>query len=516
MSENPLVLTFDVGTQSARAMLVDKNGNIVCQKQKNYEKPYFSPQPGWAEQDAKMYWDTMCQMSRLLKDENEAVWGDIIAVTCTSIRATTICLDKNGQPLRNAVVWLDKRRTENLPPVPLKNRLLFKAAGVFDAVDSIRSNLACNWIIKNQPDIWAKTDKFVLLSTYLNLLFTGNLVDSKANIVGVLPYSNEKGDWLAKNDLIRPLYLLEDDKLFDLVAPGAIIGKITAEAAEKTGIPEGIPYVATGADKACETLALSGADEECAALSFSTIATIEVFSRNYFSAYSVVPPFTAINDGYLPEIETYRGYWLISWFKNEFAAKEVMEAEALGCSAEDLLNQRLKDIPPGCHGLVMQPTFTPDSNTPHAKGAIIGLSDVHTRPHLYRAIVEGINYSMIEGLEIIEKKGKRKVKKILVTGGGSRSAEICQITANMFGLPVSRIQTHEACGIGCSMVGFVAMGVYADYAEASKAMVHIKDTFTPDMEEHKIYRQLYSEVYTKIFDNLSGLYKTLNKIISGI
>ena len=513
MNDEPLVLTFDIGTQSARAMLVDKQGNVIGQKQQAYEKAYVSPKPGWAEQDADMYWNLMADLSLQLKADFEAQWPAIIAVTCTCIRATTICLDKNGRPLRPAVVWLDKRRETNLPPIPPKNKLAFRLAGLLKPVEAIRSNFACNWIKHNQPEIWAKTDKFVLLSAYLNLQFCGRLTDSTANTVGVLPYDTKTGSWLSKNDMRRCLYLVEDDKLYALVKPGEIIGKITAAASEKTGIPEGIPYVVTGADKACETLALSGTDQESAALSFGTTATIEVATDRFFSPLSLIPPYRSITGGYLPEVETFRGYWLISWFKQEFAAKEVLEAERIGCSAEDLLNQRLKEVPPGCHGLIMQPTFTPDPTTPDAKGAVIGFSDVHTRIHLYRSIIEGINFSMIEGLHLIEQKGKLKINKLYVTGGGSRSTEICQITANMFGLPVYRTQTHEVCGVGSSMVAFVSLGVYADYATAAKNMVHIRDEFLPDPAEHKIYRRLYRDVYCKVFGSLLPLYEKINHIM---
>jgi len=515
MSENPLVLTFDIGTQSARAMLVDRHGNVACKAQKIFEKPYDSPQPGWTEQDPDMYWNSICEMSRKLKAENAQLWPDIIAVTCTCIRATTICLDKHGRPLRSAIVWLDKRVAEGLPPMPFTTRLALKMVGMTREIETIRSHMACNWIIKNQPEIWAKTDKFVVLSAYLNLRFCGNLVDSTANTVGVLPYDSKTGQWLKKSDIARSVYLMEDDKLIDLVKPGEQIGGITSEAAELTGIPQGTPYIVTGADKACETLGLSCTDETSAALSFGTTATVEVTTQRYVTPAPLIPPYVAIGGGYLPEVETYRGYWLISWFSREFAAKEAEEAKALGCRPEELLNKRLHEIPPGCDGLVLQPSFTPDMTTPHAKGAVIGFSDAHTRIHLYRAIIEGINFSLMEGLYQLEKRGKMKVNKLFVAGGGSRSDEICQITSNMFGLPLHRTQTHEVSGLGSSLAAFVSLGVYADYPEALKSMVHIKDTFRPDMAEHAIYKRLYEEVYCKVFESLELLYGKIDRIIHG-
>ena len=203
MRGTPLVLTFDIGTQSARAMLVNSQGDVVCKAKQPFEKPYYSPQPGWAEQDPDLYWNCLCEMSRKLKAENEALWPDIIAVTCTCIRATTICLDGSGRPLRSAIVWLDKRVAENLPPLSPSARFALRMVGMTGAVETIRSHMACNWIIQNQPDIWAKTDKFVLLSAYLNLRFCGNLVDSTANTVGVVPFDSKNERWLKKKDIAR-------------------------------------------------------------------------------------------------------------------------------------------------------------------------------------------------------------------------------------------------------------------------------------------------------------------------
>lgn len=512
-TQNPLVLTFDVGTQSARALLVDKNGNIIGETKKAYERPYYSLHPGWAEQDPNYYWAVICEVSKKLKSEFEDVWSDIIAVTCTCIRATTVCLDKEGKPVRDAILWLDKRKAENMPALSKKSALAFKVAGLTVAVNTLRSQMAGNWLIMNEPETWDKTYKFALLSTYFNVMFSGVMKDSVANMIGVLPYDTKKRKWLDKNNLRRGIYLMEDEKLIDLVNPGEVLGSITKQASEITGIPEGVPYIVTGSDKMCETFGLSCDDESSAAISLGTLATVQVPTKRYFDLKAILPPYNSLTGDYLSEIQIFRGYWLISWFKKEFAAKEVEDAKRLGCSAEDLLNKRLREIPVGCHGLILQPTFTPDPITPHAKGSVIGLSDIHTRIHLYRAIIEGIGFSLMDGLSVIEKTGKLKVKKIFLAGGGSNSSEICQITANMMGLPVYRIQTHEACGLGSSIVAFVSMGIYKNNDEALKNMVRIRDEFLPDEKEHQIYLRLYSEVYCKIFDNLVHLYENLNDII---
>ena len=274
-----------------------------------------------------------------------------------------------------------------------------------------------------------------------------------------------------------------------------------------------LELIATGTDKACEILGLGCVNKRRAALSFGTTATVTFTTGDYMEPESFIPPYDSILPGhYTPEIEIFRGYWLISWFKKEFAQKEVMEAIDLKVSPEEVLNKRLKEIPAGSDGLVLQPYFTPNLTMPEAKGAVIGLSDVHTRIHLYRAIIEGINFALMDGLRHMEKRGGFKFEEIRVGGGGAQSSEICQITANMFGLPVIRTQTHEVSGIGSAIPAFVSLGVFKNYREALTAMVHKKDIFKPDRRQHEIYQRLYEDVYKQIYPKLAGIYEKMSDL----
>ncbi len=509
----PLVLTFDMGTQSARAMLVSPAGQVVAIAQKSYEKPYFSPQPGWAEQEPDFYWQALCETSLALKAKAGGLWEDIIAVTCTTIRDTCLCLDEACRPLRNVILWLDKREAKELRGMPPVSSLMFQLARMGEAVELQRKVSACNWVAKNEPEIWAKTRYFVLFSAWLNHKLCGRLADSSASTIGHIPFDAKTRTWMRKNDFRRVIFDVDESHLYPLVAPGETLGGITPQAAAETGLAQGLPLVATGSDKGCETLGLSCLGPGSAALSFGTTATVQVTTRDYVEPLPFIPPYPAVAPGcYNPEVEIYRGFWLISWFKREFAEKEVRDAARLGVPPEKLLNERLAEVPPGCDGLIFQPYFTPGLVMPNARGAIIGFSDVHTRIHIYRAIVEGINYGLMEGLYTIQKRGHLNTQSLFVAGGGSQSDEICQITANMFGLPVRRTQTHEVGGIGSSMVAFIAKGVFAGYEEAVQSMVHVKDEFLPNMAEHQIYKRLYDEVFVKIFDRLSPLYQQINEI----
>lgn len=506
MPNDPLVLTIDMGTQSARALLCDKQGNILAKAQKKYDPPYFSKQPGWAEQAPAFYWQAVCECCAQLKRELEPLFARVAAVTVSTIRDSCLCLDEHMEPLRDVILWLDTRESGNtkLPPV---TAALYRLVGMSDTATLQRRVSACNWLAEHEPELWQKTKKFVMLSAWLNYKLCGNLCDAIASTVGHIPFSQKNRKWMTPNDLTRPIFDVRDDQCYDLVQAGETMGRITAQASAETGIPEGLPLIATGSDKACETLGLGCMTPDTAALSFGTTATVEITLPGYVEPFPFIPPYASIMPGYYtPEVEIYRGYWLISWFKKEFAAKERMEAESAGVSVEEILNRRLHEVPPGCGGLMLHPYFTPGLVMPHARGSLIGLSDSHTRMHFYRAIIEGINFALMEGLANIEKRGKCKAKRLMVAGGGSQSAEILQITANMFGLPVQRVHTHEVTGLGSSLAAFVALGVYPDYQSAVDAMVRPQEPFMPDEEEHQLYKKLYDSTFIKVFDKLEPFY----------
>ncbi|MEG1835156.1 MAG: FGGY-family carbohydrate kinase [Oscillospiraceae bacterium] len=510
---NPLVLTFDIGTQSARCLLVNQNGEFIDICQSKYDEPYYSRNPGWAEQRPTFYYDKLIEVASELCRKNKESLSDIIAVTLTVIRDTVMCLDENNEPLRDIILWLDKRQAEFNNPFGFVKKTIFKVAGMEDSTKIIYKASVGNWIMQNQPDIWEKTAKYVMLPAYLNFKLTGRLVDSVANMIGHVPFDYKNRRWMTKNALTRCICDVPAQKLCELINSGEIIGTITDEICELTGIPKGLPLISTGSDKGCETLGLSVFKTNQAAISFGTTATIQMTVKKYFEPQKFMPAYPAVpNDMYNPEIQIFRGFWLLSWFIKEFGASECEEAKNLHCLPEKLLDAQLERIPAGCEGLLLQPYWTPGIANPNALGSIIGFSDFHTRYHLYKAIIEGLNFELYSCLKLMEKRSGLKVDEIFIGGGGAKSEAVCQITADMFGLPVKRIQTHEACSIGSSIVAFIAKGVFNNYEDAIKSMVHERDVFLPRNDEHKLYMRLYNDVYSEIYGKMNSLFKKIRKI----
>jgi sugar (pentulose or hexulose) kinase len=165
-------------------------------------------------------------------------------------------------------------------------------------------------------------------------------------------------------------------------------------------------------------------------------------------------------------------------------------------------------------GLTLQPYWSPGVRDPgpEAKGAIIGFGDVHTRAHIYRAILEGLAYALRQGREQIEKRTRRKITRLVIAGGGSQSDAAMQITADIFGLPAERPHVYEASALGAAMNVAVGLGLYPDYAAAVRAMTRTGRVFQPNADSRRIYERLYRRVYTKMYRQLQPLYREIREI----
>ncbi|NNM50772.1 MAG: carbohydrate kinase [Pseudomonadales bacterium] len=508
------ILALDLGTQSVRALLFDARGHLQARSQVKFQPIYHSPHPGWAEQDADYYWSCLGQACRELWAQGVDP-AKVEGVALTTQRGTTVAVDHQGRPLMPAITWLDQREAVHLPALPLWLQGLFSVVGEAETIDYFRRQAECNWIAQNHPDIWASTHKFLLISGYLNFRLCGRYVDSLASQVGYLPFDFKRLDWVKAWDWKWKALAVRQDQLPELLPPGAIMGQIGADASRMTGLPEGTPLVSAGADKACEVLGSGCLSPDLGALSFGTTATINTTQSRYMEATPLLPPYPAAVPGaFLTEVQTFRGFWMVNWFKEEFGHKEQWQAESEGLVVETLFDALLRETPPGAMGLMLQPYWSPGIREPgrEAKGALIGFGDVHTRAHVYRAIIEGLAYALQDGRDRIEKRSRHRLRALRVSGGGAQSDEVMRITANVFGLPAERPHTTETSGLGAAMNVAVALGWYASHAEAVAAMTRVTDVFYPQDEQHRLYQQLYKRVWKRMYRQLRPIYQEIRQI----
>ena len=508
------VIAIDAGTQSIRAVVIDLKGNI-CEIERTEVEPYFSDQPGYAEQDPEYLWDKLCETTKRLMKNTSIDISQIKGLSITTQRGTVVNLDKKGKPLRPAIIWLDQRKAklDKWPKGIVKKGL--QLINMYESLAHAIKDGESNWIRQNQPEIWKKTHKHVFLSAFFNYRMLGKFIDSVGSTVGYMPFDYKKQKWAKPRAINSKLFPIEREKLVDLVKPSELLGYITDEAAKQTDLPTGLPVIAAAADKACEVLGSGCITPEIACLSFGTTATIETVNNKFIEVIKFFPSYpSAIPDHYNTEVMIYRGYWMINWFKNEFGYKEVELAKKTGKTPEELFDEMIKDIPPGSMGLTLQPYWSPGVKIPgiEAKGAVIGFGDVHTRAHLYRSILEGLTYALKDGALRTQRRTGVKIGKLRVSGGGSQSKNAMQITADIFDMPVEKPHTYETSALGAAINCVVGLNLYPDFQTAIDNMCRVGEVYLPISENRDIYKKLFNKVYKKMYKQLKPLYHDIRHI----
>jgi sugar (pentulose or hexulose) kinase len=510
-----LLLAVDCGTQSVRALLVDLHGQILAKCQLPLDG-YVSVQDGWHEHDAEALWNLSARACQGLWAEHAALRPRVRGLAVTAQRATLLLVDAAGRPLRPFITWLDQRRASRPRRCRPWWHAAFALAGVGGTIDYLSREAELNWIAEHEAPLLARTHKVLLVSGWLNYRLTGRFADTVGAQVGYLPFDYKRLDWARSWDWQWQALPVRREQMPELVPVAGQIGALCTAAAQATGLPVGLPVLAAAADKACEILGSGAITPQVGALSYGTTATVDITSERYLEVTPFLPPYPAAWPGhYNIEVQIFRGYWMVNWFKEQFGHLECQAAAGQGVSAEQLFDRLVATVPPGSQGLLLQPYWTPGLRNPGptARGAVIGFSDVHTRAHLYRAILEGLAFALREGKERIERKSGVPIDELRVSGGGAQSDAALQITADIFQLPAQRPHTFETSGLGAAIVAAVGLGLHADLPSAVAAMTRPGRSFEPNPAHAALYEDLYREVYCRMYARLSPLYTHLQRIL---
>lgn len=509
------LLSLDVGTQSVRALVFDAEGKVLDQARQAFDPPYQAPHAGWAEQDPEVYWRGIVTVTQALWSRGTVRREQVAGLALTTQRATVICVDARGQVLRPAMVWLDQRRCTQPPPMGAGWNILFALAGARDLVGHLQAQAEANWLAQHEPDIWRRTDRFLLLSGWLHHRLLGHYRDARAAQVGYLPFDYRRQQWAGRRDFKWRALAIRPSQLPELISAGQPMGGLSAAAAAALGLAPGLTVVASAADKACEVLGCGALAPDIAQLSYGTSATINTTQTRYIEVQRHLPAYPAALPGaWNTEIQLYRGFWMVSWFLREFAQADQAVALREGVPVETIFERLLQSVPPGSQGLVLQPYWTPGVREPgpEAKGAVIGFGDVHTRAHLYRALIEGLVFGLRAGKEQIERRLGHPLTVVRVSGGGSRSDAIMQITADILGQPVERPSLSETSALGAAINLAVGLGWYADTPTAVSAMTRVGQRFIPGPTARLRYEALYRQVYRPLYGRLRPLYQRIRAI----
>ncbi|QKJ88366.1 sugar kinase [Paramixta manurensis] len=481
MKDNYLI-GLDIGTQSAKVVIFHVDGHIVCQGHQPL-RPLSIPAPQLAEHPDDDLWDALQLACRQAMDRFQTLGHDphrIQAMGICVIRCCRVLLKEDGSLAWPVINWMDKRLNHPWKPEP--------------AYEDVRY--------------------VTTTSGYITHRLTGEFKDTCANYIGWWPMDNDRSEW-SNDPALWQQCNLRREQVLDVVKPGEILGQVTPEAARKTGLPVGLPVVATAHDKAVEALGAGTLAPGVALISLGTyIGAMVHGSENRQDAKHFWPFLASVPDSYLYEcMGVRRGMWTISWFRDQFGAAAQADAHQQGLSIEELLNQESAAVPAGSDGLITVHDWAAPAEAEYRKGAMIGFDGRHTRAHMYRSLLEGIVLTMKNHMDAMAQELGIPFTRLVISGGGANSDVFMQIFADVFGIPTQRNQMRGSAAIGCAINAGIAVGCYRRYDQAVEKLVKPAETFQPNPDNHALYQQLNQQVYQRVHQYLDPLLQPLSALV---
>ncbi|MFQ5835980.1 MAG: FGGY-family carbohydrate kinase, partial [bacterium] len=420
------------------------------------------------------------------------------------------------EPVRNAILWNDIRcsRQNEWAREKIGAKKIYSRTGNFPSIWTVYKAM---WLKENEPEIYRKTYKFLLVQDYLIYRLTGRLVTTSSSAIqtGCLDVTSPTRWAEDILDLFNiPVCLWVDE----ILPGGEVVGKITKKSSSLTGLPQGLPVVTTAGDQPCGTLGAGANQPGMLAINGGTSCSLEAYVKElkldpYLNYFIEISP----TGNYLLEDSIWSGgSALMSWFRDNFAGQEVESTQEQGKDVWDKLYNLAARVPPGNEGLTLIPYYS-GAASPYwdlkARGVIFGFLLDHGKPHLVRAILEGLAFESRRKKEFMEVRSGVPITKVRMYGGSARNDLWNQIFADILGVEVCTLKTPETTALGAAICAASGGKVYAGFQEAVKTMVHVDRVFLPDFGKKEIYNDLYSQVYSKFYDRVQDLIHTASEII---
>jgi xylulokinase len=501
------LLAVDAGTTSVKAGLFSPDGHCLGVGRQEYQLD--TPAADRAQLDPDVYWQACLNTVRTALKQSGAKPAQVKALAVSSQGETTITLDSNGNVIYPALVWLDNRATRQAAFLADQfGKEVYFRTGIPEIVPTWP---ACKilWIRENEPDVFARAHKFVLVQDYLIYRLTGQIVTDGSISCTTLNYDRTKNAWWTD---VQDAIGIRTDQLPEIVQPGTNVGTLTPEAARLLGLTTGTCVVTGGMDQSVG--AIGAGNFKPGIVSESTGAALAIqatISDPMIDQTRVVPVYYHSVPGrylFVPVCPT--AGMAFKWLRDVFFQDEILAAEAGNGDAYDRLTDLAGTVPAGSDGLIMLPhlmgAFSPEPN-PVARGSFTGFTLSHTRAHFVRALLEGVAFMLRRNLETIERTGIQ-IHEIRSTGGGARSPLWNQIKANVCNRPVVTLANEETGLLGDAILAGVATGMFHSIEQGCQSMVSIKERNQPDREAESYVQpyRMYCDLDRQLFDYFKQSY----------
>jgi len=510
------VIGVDIGTQSTKALLADRDGAIVAQHSSCYQPD--TPRPLWAEQWPSVWLDAVTECIAAVVARAGAQQIDVASIKAVCISSlyggAGIPVDDAIEPLYPCLIWMDRRATAEVDWVRSHVDIARLAAITGNGVDSYYGYTKMLWLREHEPTVWAATRHFLPPNAYVIYRLTGEIaVDhcSAGNIGGV--YDIARRDW--SGEMLDALGIERTKMPARLVDSTDVVGRLTPQAAAQLGLDAGTAVVAGGIDAAVATFAAGVTQTGQHVAMIGTSMCWGYVNQQVDASHGLVAMphvFNGRHDLYVFGGASTAGA-SVAWFRDQFCHAEIEAAKATSHhDAHRLLEEAAARVPAGADGVMFLPYLMGERSPvwdAKASGAFVGLNLVDTRAHLYRAVLEGVAFALQHNIEAGRKGAQRLDDRLIVVGGAAHSDLWMQIIADVTGYPVYTIQQDVEAAMGAALLAALGAGLVTR-ERAQRGWITLVERATPDPARRALYARRFG-VYADLYPALKPLMHRLQQ-----
>ncbi len=504
-------LGIDVGTSGSKALLMNASAKILAAATATHR--IYSPRPGWSEQNPEEWWASAVKATRAAISKAGVNPRTIAGVGLSGQMHGLVITDAAGKPLRPSLIWNDQRTAPQAAHIERtlggRKKLI---ALVGNAAMTSFTLTKLLWVRENEPRIYDRIAHLLLPKDYIRLRLTGEYVGEVSDMSGTLMLDQKKRRWSKK---IISTFQLDGDILPPVVESHEITGTLTPAAAGRLGLAVGTPVVGGGGDNSAGAVGNGIVRDGLTSASMGTSGIVYTHSREYR-----VDPLSRVNTF----CSCVDGEWCMfgcvmaaggsfQWLRNTLGRAEIAEAKRRNVDPYELLTAKAAKAPPGCEGVFWLPYLTGE-RTPHAdplaRAGWIGIHSRTGRNELIRAVMEGATFAMADVTGLLQDRGLA-IRRILLTGGGARSAFWRQLQADIYGKTCATINSEEGPAYGAAILAAVGTGRFKDVRQASQAAIKITRTIRPQPKMQRLYKKLH-EQYDRLYPALKDEFARIAKL----
>lgn len=506
----PALLGIDIGTSGTKTLLIDESGKTLASATAEY--PLLTPRPGWAEQEPEEWWRATVATIRAALAKSGLTGRDVGGVGLSGQMHGSVFLDRNNRVLRPALLWCDQRTaaqcawiTEKVGPERVVELTANPVLTGFTAPKVI-------WVRQNEPEVYRQIAKVLLPKDYVRFRLTGEYHTEVSDASGTSFFHVRERRWATE---LLDAIEVPRDWMPEVHESPVVSARVSAEAAEATGLAVGTPVVGGGGDQAAGAVG-NGIVEP--GIVSSTVGTSGVVFA--FAQQPTVDPGLRVHTfcHAVPGAWHVMGVMLsaggsLRWYRDALAHPESAFARIVGVDPYEVIAQTAAAAEPGCEGLLFLPYLTGERTPypdPNARGVFFGVTLRHDKRHLARAVLEGIAFGLRDSFEILDAM-QVPIDQVRASGGGAKSALWRQIQADVTGREHVTINVDEGPAFGVALLAGVGTGVWASVSEACRTTIRLVDRSTPNATNQAVYEKLYP-IYRSLYAALKEPFAAVARI----